>query len=69
MSIGRKNKIIEYVISMEVGAIAPISDPTAIQLLEEVNNGKALGKCLLITNTHIKKLYASALEKKLKGLI
>jgi len=69
MSIGRKNKIIEYVISMEVGAIAPISDPTAIQLLKEVNNGKALGKCLLITNTHIKKLCASALEKKLKGLI
>ena len=69
MSIGRRNKIIEYVIQMEVGAVAPISDPTAIPLLHEANNTKALGKCLIITNTHIKKQYASALEKKLKGLV
>lgn len=54
---------------MEVGAVAPISDPTAIPLLHEANNTKALGKCLIITNTHIKKQYASALEKKLKGLV
>lgn len=69
MSTGRKNRIIEYVIQMEVGAVAPISDPTAIPLLHEANNGKALGKCLLITNTHIKKESEAQLEKTLRGLV
>ena len=46
MSITRRNKIIEYVIQMPVGATAPITDPTAIPILHEANNTKTLAKCL-----------------------
>lgn len=69
MSIGRRNKIIEYIVTMEVGAVAPISDPTAIPLLHEANNTKVLRGCIQITATHIKKLHASPLEKSLRGLV
>jgi hypothetical protein len=69
MSITRRNKIIEYVIQMPVGATAPITDPTAIPILHEANNTKTLAKCLKITSTTIEKLYATELEYTLARLL
>ena len=69
MSTTRKNKIIEVVLLMEVGTTLPISDPTAIPLLKELNKGKILEGCLTITNTHIKKQYEPKLLKLLAPLL
>lgn len=69
MNTIRKNKIIEYVLLMEVGATAPISDPTAIPILHEANNGKILNKCLKITPTRIEKLYEPELGQVLARLL
>jgi len=69
MSTTRRNKIIEVVLQMEVGTTLPISDATAIPLLQEVNNSKILDQCLIITATSIKKQSEPKLQKLLAPLL
>ena len=69
MSTTRRNKIIEVVVQMPIGSTLPVRDLTAIPTLHEANNSKYLNGCLQITNTYIKKLHATQLEKSLKGLV
>lgn len=68
-TIKRKNRIIEYVLQMEPGATAPITDPTAIPILLEANNSKVLGGCLEITREQIRKKYATELEELLAKVL